>query len=69
MGVVTDERQMQQYSSPEQIAEVVYEAATGGTNQLRYRAGADAKATYLARLELGDKQFRQATALQFLGTA
>jgi hypothetical protein len=69
MGVVTDERQMQQYSSPQQIAEVVYEAATDGTNQLRYLAGADAKATYLALLELGDEQFRQATAQQFLGTA
>jgi hypothetical protein len=31
MEVVTDESQMQQYSSPEQIAEVVYEAATDGT--------------------------------------
>jgi hypothetical protein len=60
---------MRQYSSPEQIAEVVYEAATDGTNQLRYLAGADAKATYLARLELGDEQFRQATAQQFLGAA
>jgi hypothetical protein len=30
MGSITAERQMQQYSAPEQIAEVVYEAATDG---------------------------------------
>jgi NAD(P)-dependent dehydrogenase (short-subunit alcohol dehydrogenase family) len=68
MGAITDENQMQQYSTPEQIAEVVYQAATDGTNQLRYLAGDDAKATYAARLQLGDEQFRQATAEQFLGT-
>jgi hypothetical protein len=32
---------MATYSSPEQIAEVVYEAATDGKEQLRYIAGAD----------------------------
>jgi hypothetical protein len=32
-----------EYSSPAQIAEVVYEAATDGKDHLRYVAGADAK--------------------------
>jgi short-subunit dehydrogenase len=67
MGVVTDERQLHAYSTPEQIAEVVYEAATDGTDQLRYLAGSDAGATYATRLQLGDEGFRQATAQQFLG--
>jgi len=44
MGMITDPKQMETYSSPEQIAEVVYEAATDGKDQLRYIAGADAKA-------------------------
>lgn len=30
MGIITDPKQMATYSSPEQIAEVVYEAATDG---------------------------------------
>ncbi|MFJ9371302.1 SDR family oxidoreductase [Nocardia sp. NPDC101769] len=68
MGAITDEHQMQQYSEPEQIAEVVYQAATDGTDQLRYLAGADAKATYETRLRLGEEQFRKATAQQFFGT-
>jgi NAD(P)-dependent dehydrogenase (short-subunit alcohol dehydrogenase family) len=69
MGAITDENTMQQYSTPEQVAEVVYRAATDGTSQLRYLAGDDAKATYAARVQLGDEPFRQATARQFLGTA
>jgi NAD(P)-dependent dehydrogenase (short-subunit alcohol dehydrogenase family) len=35
MGVITDPKQMATYSSPEQIAEVLYEAATDGKDQLR----------------------------------
>jgi hypothetical protein len=34
IGIITDTNQMTTYSSPEQIAEVVYEAATDG--KLRY---------------------------------
>ena len=60
MGAITDPRQMATYSAPEQIAEVVYEAATDGKDQLRYVAGADAKATYAMRLQLGDEAFRKA---------
>ncbi|MGC1650006.1 MAG: SDR family oxidoreductase, partial [Candidatus Sulfotelmatobacter sp.] len=67
MGTITDPKQMETYSSPEQIAEVVYEAATDGKDQLRYIAGADAKAIYAMRVELGDEAFRKAMAQQFLG--
>jgi hypothetical protein len=45
----------------------VYEAATDGKDQLRYVAGADAKATYAARRELGDEAFRNAMDKQFFG--
>src|SRR5215467_10083808 len=67
MGIITDPKQMATYSTPEQIAEVVYEAATDGKDQLRYVAGADAKATYAMRLKVGDEAFRQGMAQQFFG--
>jgi len=69
MGVITDPKRMETYSTPGQIAEVVYEAATDGKDQLRYVAGADAKATYAARLQLGDEAFRKAIGQQFFGSA
>lgn len=68
VNLLTDETQMQQYSAPEHIAEVVYRAATDGTSQLRYLAGADAEATHAALHQLGSDQFRQMTAQQFLNT-
>ena len=55
------------YSTPDQIAEVVYEAATDGKDQLRYFADADAKATYAARLQAGDEAFRKGMDQQFFG--
>jgi NAD(P)-dependent dehydrogenase (short-subunit alcohol dehydrogenase family) len=67
MGVITDPKQMAAYSAPEQIAEVVYQAATDGKDQLRYVAGDDAKAAYAARLQLGDEGFRKAIQRQFFG--
>jgi NAD(P)-dependent dehydrogenase (short-subunit alcohol dehydrogenase family) len=69
MSVITDSKQMGTYSSPEEIAEVVYEAATDGKDQLRYFAGADAKAMYAMRLQLGEEAFRKAMAQQFFGDA
>jgi len=68
MRVITDPAQMETYSSPAQIAEVVYEAATDGKDQLRYVAGEDAKATYAMRLQIGDEAFRKAMNQQFFGT-
>ena len=67
MSVITDLKQMETYSSPAQIAEVVYEAATDGKDQLRYVAGEDAKATYAMRLQVGDEAFRNAMNQQFFG--
>jgi NAD(P)-dependent dehydrogenase (short-subunit alcohol dehydrogenase family) len=46
-------------STAEQIAEVVYEAATDGKNTLRYVCGEDAKAWYAQRLAVGDEAFRE----------
>lgn len=46
-------------STPEQIAEVVYEAATDGKDQLRYVAGEDAKRLYARRMEIGAEAFRK----------
>jgi len=69
MAMITDPKQMETYSSPEQIAEVVYEAATDGKDQLRYVAGVDAKAMYETRMQLGDEAFRKAMAQQFFGDA
>ncbi|TDW49927.1 NADP-dependent 3-hydroxy acid dehydrogenase YdfG [Flavobacterium sp. 270] len=58
---------LQMASTPEQIAEVVYEAATDGKTQLRYVAGEDAKALYKQRLEQGDELFREEFGKQFFG--
>src|SRR5215469_14900324 len=69
MGMITDPKQMATYSTPEQIAEVVYEAATDGKDQLRYVAGADAKTMYETRMQLGDEAFRKAMAKQFFSNA
>ncbi|MBV8326603.1 SDR family oxidoreductase [Chryseobacterium sp.] len=60
------EGMMEAASAPEQIAEVVYEAATDGKNKLRYVAGEDAKALYAQRLELGDEAFREQLGKQFI---
>lgn len=47
------------YSSAEQIAEVVYEAATDGKDQIRYVAGDDANRLYARRQEIGSEAFRK----------
>lgn len=54
-------------STPEQIAETVFEAATDGKDQLRYLAGADAVATFAQRLAVGAEVFRKAIGSMFLG--
>jgi NAD(P)-dependent dehydrogenase (short-subunit alcohol dehydrogenase family) len=67
MGAITDPKQMATYSTPEQIAEVVYEAATDGKDQLRSVAGEDARATHAMCLQMGDEAFRKAINQQFFG--
>lgn len=68
MSVFTDPTQALKYSTPAQIAEVVYEAATDGKNQLRYIAGEDAKESYALRKQLGDEAFLKTLEQQFFGS-
>jgi len=56
MAKFMDPERAKSYSSAEQIAAVVYEAATDGKAQLRYLAGADAQAMYARRLEIGAEE-------------
>jgi NAD(P)-dependent dehydrogenase (short-subunit alcohol dehydrogenase family) len=65
-AAITNPQTMASYSTPEQIAAVVYEAATDGTDRLRYVAGEDGKATYGARLQVGEEAFRAGIERQFL---
>ncbi len=55
----TDPARAATRSAAEQIAEVVFEAATDGKTQLRYVAGEDAKGLYALRLQIGDEAFRK----------
>jgi len=55
------------FTPAEQIAAVVYEAATDGKDKLRYVAGEDAKALYAQRLQAGDEAFRKQMEQTFLG--
>ncbi|MDJ1502699.1 SDR family oxidoreductase [Xanthocytophaga agilis] len=52
-------------SSASVVANVIYEAATDGTDQLRYTAGEDAKVMISNRSQLDDKAFREAVKTQF----
>ena len=54
-------------SSAEQIAEVVYEAATDESDRVTFVAGNDAKATYAQRLAVGIDAFRAGVRQMFLG--
>ncbi|TDE17078.1 SDR family oxidoreductase [Dyadobacter psychrotolerans] len=53
-------------ASAEQVAEVVYEAATDGKDQIRYVAGEDSKALFARRLEIGSEEFRKEIRQQIL---
>lgn len=67
MGVFMDPARAAQYSSSEQIAEVVFEAATDDKDQVTYVAGPDAKALYAQRLAVGVEAFRKQIRQSFLG--
>lgn len=54
------------FSTPQQIAEVVYEAATDGRDQLRYVAGEDANAFYAQRLQVGQEAFHNMLEQMFM---
>ncbi|MET1057346.1 MAG: SDR family oxidoreductase [Pedobacter sp.] len=57
---------MDQAIHPDKIAEIVFEAATDGKDQLRYLIGEDTKAMYTRRTELGSEDFRKEIRQQFL---
>lgn len=44
-------------TKPEQIAEVIFEAATDDSDKLRYRAGADCEQLLGARDKMSDQEF------------
>ena len=52
-------------SEPNVVAEVIYEAATDGTDQLRYTAGADAEMIIGARKAQDDATFMHGIRDQF----
>jgi NAD(P)-dependent dehydrogenase (short-subunit alcohol dehydrogenase family) len=66
-AVFRDPKRASAYSTAEQVAEVVYEAATDDKEQLRYVAGPDAQALYAQRLQVGVEAFRKAISQSFLG--
>ncbi len=66
LGAFMDPERQKSYSTAEQIAEVVYEAATDGKSVLRYPAGEDAKAMYAQRNQVGDEMFREGIRQMFL---
>lgn len=67
MGVFTDPARAARGSSAEEIAEVVWEAATDGKDQVTYVAGKDAKELYAQRLSVGAEAFRKFIRNAFLG--
>lgn len=67
MSVFMDPARAAQQSTSEQIAEVVFEAATDDKDQVTYVAGADAKAMYAQRLAVGVEASRKQIRQMFLG--
>lgn len=47
------EEQVANYTLPEDVAQIIFDAATDGKDQLRYVAGKDAIALYQERIEIG----------------
>jgi len=58
--------QIANYSKPEDIAKIIYEAATDDKNQLRYFAGNDANALYTERMKNGVEVQVQNVRSQFV---
>jgi NAD(P)-dependent dehydrogenase (short-subunit alcohol dehydrogenase family) len=67
LGVFSDPERRKHGSTAAQIAEVVWEAATDGKDQVTYVAGNDAKAMYAQRLAGGIAAFRAMVKQAFLG--
>lgn len=58
--------QIDNYSKPEDIAQIIFEAATDGKGQLRYIAGKDANTLYNERMENGVENQVQNVKSQFI---
>lgn len=67
-AIFTDPTRRASYSTAEQIAQVVYEAATDGKDQVHYIAGADANALYAGRRQTDPETFRKGIQARFLGS-
>jgi hypothetical protein len=67
LSVLNDPAQSAQHATPEQVAEVVYQAATDGKDQLRYIAGEDARGLDTQRRAMGVKAFRKVMDQMLLG--
>lgn len=65
ISIFRDPKRQKDYSTPEQIAGSVYEAATDGKTQLRYIAGKDAKTFYKLRRLFGYKFFMKQISKTF----
>ncbi len=57
MGKFESMMDTQSMSKPELIADVIFNAATDGSDQLRYQAGADAEQLLGARKQMNDSEF------------
>ena len=57
MAVFTSPDRANAYSEASDIAEVIYTAATDGTNQLRYLAGKDAESMATERAQISDEEY------------
>jgi NAD(P)-dependent dehydrogenase (short-subunit alcohol dehydrogenase family) len=66
-ATMTDPAVIQNHSTAEQIAQVVFDATIDGQSKLRYVAGKGAKAMYAQRNEVGDEAFRAGIRKMFLG--
>lgn len=53
------------YAAPEQVAEVIYQAVTDGSRQIRYLSGADAEMLYNARRTMDDAGYLQQMRAHF----
>ncbi|GAB5521760.1 MAG: SDR family oxidoreductase [Rhodothermales bacterium] len=65
MSVFADPERATTYSESEDIAAVIYEAATDGTDRLRYLAGDDAHAMAEERAQLSDEDYARTMIERF----
>lgn len=59
LNAFSDPERRTGHSSADQIAEVVYEATTDGSDQVKYIAGSDAKELFALRNSIGPDNFRK----------